>query len=253
MTAVEAMEEAALDGTKLLPSTDNVSGFQNVGYDNGKFKAYVRRGGRQVHLGRFNTPEEAALCFARSADGTRVVGRLAVGTLVVKPAEAPAGRHMGQPAVTRMLAVAPIVDKVRSASPAGMTRPQTKKRRWRRPFGASGGKRKLAVCEKHAIDYALGDHVEFDSLIVAGEILIADHCLVEHALGTPAAPGKLLVDTDVFPPGAAVSAVCSMGSFFESVCSSSDSASRPASPFSLLRNECEDIGDDCAWFASFGV
>ena len=70
--------------------------------------------------------------------------------------------------------------------------------------------------------------------------------------GTPA-PGRLSVVDNVFPAGAAVFAVCSVGSSFESVCSYSDFSSRPASPFSVLRTECEDIGDDSAWFASFFV
>ena len=199
MTAVEVMEEAALDGTKLLPSNDNTSGFQNVGYDNGKFKAYVRRGGRQVHLGRFNTPEEAALCFARSAEGNQAVGR---------PLDAGS-------------AFAAAV----SASTAGTTRPQMKKRRWRRPFGASRGRPKPATGENRAREYTQGDHVAFDS--------------------------RAVVDTDV------LRVVRSMHSPSDFVYSSSDSSSRPSSPFTALRTECEAIGEDCAmraaWFVSFGV
>ena len=242
MTAVEAMEEAALDGTKLLPSNDNTSGFKNVGYDNGKFKAYVRRGGRQVHLGRFSTPEEAALCFARSAEGNQAVGRPLVGP----------------PADALTAAAGSAFAAAVNASTAGTTRPQMKKRRWRRPFGASRGRPKPATCETRAREYTQGDDVEFDSRTVAGELIVDKHdkCLAEPALCTPAAPGNQfnwcpVIDTDV------LRVVRSMHSPSDFVYSSSASSSRPSSPFTVLRTECEAIGEDCAmraaWFVSFGV
>ena len=52
---------------------DNTTGYFGVYHTKpGHLKPYqakVRRGGQQVHLGRFATAEEAALCVARSPEG----------------------------------------------------------------------------------------------------------------------------------------------------------------------------------------
>ena len=45
------------------------------------FKARVRRGGEQVHLGTFATAEEAALCVTRSPEGQAAAKRAAAPQL----------------------------------------------------------------------------------------------------------------------------------------------------------------------------
>ena len=71
LTAEEAVQQAEAEGLTLLPSESSKSGYKGVVFRGGKSKspsyhAKVWHGGRDVHLGRFKTPEEAALCYARS-------------------------------------------------------------------------------------------------------------------------------------------------------------------------------------------
>ena len=59
---------------------NNTTGFFGVYHHPGRSKPYeaqVRRGGKMVHLGRFATAEEAALCFARSPEGRAAAQRAA--------------------------------------------------------------------------------------------------------------------------------------------------------------------------------
>ena len=70
MTAEEALRQAEAEGLTLLKS-DNDTGFKRVSFKSGKSKPYLataQRGGKQVSLGCFETPEEAALCYARSPE-----------------------------------------------------------------------------------------------------------------------------------------------------------------------------------------
>ena len=63
--------QAEAEGLTLLVA-DNKTGYFGVHHQRGKNKPYearVRRGGKQVSLGSFATPEEAALCVARSPEG----------------------------------------------------------------------------------------------------------------------------------------------------------------------------------------
>ena len=51
---------------------ENTTGYFGVHLSSSKSKPYeaqVRHGGKMVHLGRFATAEEAALCVARSPEG----------------------------------------------------------------------------------------------------------------------------------------------------------------------------------------
>merc|ERR1719272_695283 len=67
----EALATAEREGLILLRA-DNKAGYQGVAYVAGKARAYqaiVRRRGETVRLGRFFTPEEAALCRARTPEG----------------------------------------------------------------------------------------------------------------------------------------------------------------------------------------
>ena len=55
------------EGLTLQPS-EHAAGFKGVTFKSGKVRPYhaqMSRGGRQLHLGRFATAEEAALCYAR--------------------------------------------------------------------------------------------------------------------------------------------------------------------------------------------
>ena len=67
------MQQAEAEGLTLLKSESNSTGYKGVSFNGScKSKPYlarVWRGGRQVHLGIYATPEEAALCYARSPDG----------------------------------------------------------------------------------------------------------------------------------------------------------------------------------------
>ena len=68
MTAEEAVRQADAEGLTLLKA-NNTAGYKGVSYDRIRakpYKAEVRRGGKQVHLGTFATPEEAALCYAKT-------------------------------------------------------------------------------------------------------------------------------------------------------------------------------------------
>ena len=59
---------------------ENTTGYFGVHLSFSKSKPYeaqVRRGGKMVHLGRFATAEEAALCVARSPEGQAAAKRVA--------------------------------------------------------------------------------------------------------------------------------------------------------------------------------
>ena len=72
MRAEKALRLAKAEGLALLRS-DNSVGYKGVAFSSrGKSKPYmaqVRRGGKDVNLGRFATAEEAALCYARTPEG----------------------------------------------------------------------------------------------------------------------------------------------------------------------------------------
>mmetsp|Transcript_49276 Transcript_49276/g.164525 ORF Transcript_49276/g.164525 Transcript_49276/m.164525 type:complete len:168 (+) Transcript_49276:67-570(+) len=75
--AAAALRGAAEEGLTLLRSASSTSGYRGVLQDSSTtvglknpFRAQVRRNGRRVTLGRFATAEEAALCYARSPEGS---------------------------------------------------------------------------------------------------------------------------------------------------------------------------------------
>ena len=65
-------QQAEAEGLTLLKA-DSKTGYFRVFLDQRAvvkpYKAMVRRGGNNVHLGSFTTAEEAALCIARSPEG----------------------------------------------------------------------------------------------------------------------------------------------------------------------------------------
>ena len=74
LTSKEAMQQdsqAQAEGLTLLVA-ENKTGYFGVYHQPGRsrpYKAEVRRGGKNVNLGRFATAEEAALCVARTPEG----------------------------------------------------------------------------------------------------------------------------------------------------------------------------------------
>ena len=79
MRGAEARQQAQAERLTLLVA-DNKTGYFGVAHQPGQPKPYqarVRRGGKMVHLGRFATAEEAALCVARSPEGQEAAKRAA--------------------------------------------------------------------------------------------------------------------------------------------------------------------------------
>tara|TARA_B110001452_G_scaffold30500_1_gene23916 strand:+ start:256 stop:1530 length:1275 start_codon:yes stop_codon:yes gene_type:complete len=73
MTAEEAMRQAEAEGLTLLRSENSNSGYKCVTFNSNKkltspYQAKVWRGGKEVHLGMYATPEEAALSYARTSE-----------------------------------------------------------------------------------------------------------------------------------------------------------------------------------------
>ena len=78
LTKEEALRQAEADGLTLRLAKNN-TGYAGVCLDLGRnikpFAAQVKNGQKLVHLGRFATAEEAALCVARSSEGQEVAER----------------------------------------------------------------------------------------------------------------------------------------------------------------------------------
>jgi hypothetical protein len=60
----EAELQARAEGL-VLARASNATGFKGVYRDGGRFQAATYAGGRLISLGRFSTPEAAALAYAR--------------------------------------------------------------------------------------------------------------------------------------------------------------------------------------------
>ena len=78
----------------LIPATTkrNTTGYKNVTYNRSKkkFEAKVHAGGKRVHLGYFDTAEEAAIAYARSEYGRADAAKL----LQPRPAPSTAGAEV---------------------------------------------------------------------------------------------------------------------------------------------------------------
>ena len=72
MTVEEVLQQAEAEGLTLLRSESNNSGYKGVTFNgvskSKPYKVEVQRGGKLVYLGCFATPEEAALCYARTPE-----------------------------------------------------------------------------------------------------------------------------------------------------------------------------------------
>ena len=80
LTSEEALQQAQAEGLALLVSENKTGYFGVCRNQPGKpkpFEARVWRGGKDIHLGRFATAEEAALCVARSPEGQYAAERAA--------------------------------------------------------------------------------------------------------------------------------------------------------------------------------
>ena len=81
-TSEEVLQQARAEGLTLLVGGKSGTGFFGVSLNqrckSKPYTAQVRRhGGKVVHLGRFTTAEEAALCVARSSEGQAAAKRAA--------------------------------------------------------------------------------------------------------------------------------------------------------------------------------
>ena len=74
--AAEATAAATAEGLELVPSS-NAAGLKGVSKQGGKYQAQVREDGKQHHLGSFDTPEEAALHYARYVGAVRAAAETA--------------------------------------------------------------------------------------------------------------------------------------------------------------------------------
>ena len=64
-TADEVRAAAAELGYELVPSSKGETGFKNVKKEGNRYVAFANKKGKSHVLGRFKTPEEAALCYAK--------------------------------------------------------------------------------------------------------------------------------------------------------------------------------------------
>merc|ERR1740117_2101290 len=80
MSAETALATAEAEGL-LMPRSNGKTGFRGVTHVTGKkarpYQAWVCREGKLERLGRFATPEEAALCRARTPEGKKAASRCA--------------------------------------------------------------------------------------------------------------------------------------------------------------------------------
>ena len=76
----------------MLPVAENKTGYFGVRLKHPgqpkPFQAYVKRDGKQVHLGMFATAEEAALCVARSPEGRAAAKKAAAAPPALTSEEA---------------------------------------------------------------------------------------------------------------------------------------------------------------------
>jgi len=95
MTAEEALAAAEREGLT-LPRAVSQTGYRGVSHVTGKkarpYQAWICREGKVERLGRFATPEEAALCRARTPEGKKAASAAGVGPvpMTVEEAEAQA-------------------------------------------------------------------------------------------------------------------------------------------------------------------
>eukprot|EP00964_Phaeocystis_antarctica_P016482 scaffold9106_cov50-Phaeocystis_antarctica.AAC.4 len=98
MSSEVAREQAQAEGLTLR-AADNRAGYLGVRHQPGRSKPYeaqVRGGGKTVHLGRFATAEEAALCVARSPEGQVAAAEAAERAAAAPPLTSEEARQQAQ-------------------------------------------------------------------------------------------------------------------------------------------------------------
>jgi hypothetical protein len=84
MLPEEVRAAAAAEGLELVPSSSNETGFKGVCKKHGKYyEAQIRENGMKLHLGKFPSPEEAALCYARHIGAGRAAAEAAEARVAV--------------------------------------------------------------------------------------------------------------------------------------------------------------------------
>ena len=84
MLPEEVRAAAAAEGLELVPSSSNETGFKGVCKKHGKYyEAQIRENGMKLHLGKFPSPEEAALCYARHVGAKRAAAEAAEARVAV--------------------------------------------------------------------------------------------------------------------------------------------------------------------------
>jgi len=82
LTSEEARQQAQAEGLTLLKA-NTATGYYGVNVDQSRkvksYQAGVKRGGKQVSLGRFSNAEQAALCVARSPEGRAKAKKAGLG------------------------------------------------------------------------------------------------------------------------------------------------------------------------------
>jgi hypothetical protein len=71
LTADEARAAAAAEGLELATSSSSETGFKGVTKTDRMYQAHIKADGKHRHLGIFETPEEASLCYARFVAAAR--------------------------------------------------------------------------------------------------------------------------------------------------------------------------------------
>ena len=77
--AAKARAAAAAEGLELVPSATGETGFRGVYKHFRKYASHIREKGQKRHLGIFETPEEAALSYARHISADRAAREAARG------------------------------------------------------------------------------------------------------------------------------------------------------------------------------
>ena len=85
LTADEARAAAAAEGLELVPSFTNANGFRGVRKHCGRYVAKLKEKCKERYLGNFNTPEEAALCYARYIGAERAAAEAAKARIKGRP------------------------------------------------------------------------------------------------------------------------------------------------------------------------
>ena len=83
--AAAARAAAAAEGLELVPSFSCETGFKDVAKEYGKYVARFMENCKRYHLGKWTTPEEAALSYARHLGAERAAAEAAAARAAASP------------------------------------------------------------------------------------------------------------------------------------------------------------------------